>query len=161
MVGFDPRYVSSTLRAPASFDHSAASSSGVGRTTPVLNGFTSTEEFLTFSIKFEEGPPLGATPDAVARTYARFASYGAVAQTRLKDIGPYVNTPFVARDMLAMTTAAGFHKLKYWGISYGTLLGQSGLLPDDRSLTSSRADIRIDVPPERRAHRRGRRSGWP
>jgi hypothetical protein len=79
---------------------------------------------MTFSIKVEEDPPLGATPDSVARTYARFASYGAVAETRLKDIGPYVNTPFVARDMLAMTRAAGFEKLKYWGISYGTVLGE-------------------------------------
>jgi hypothetical protein len=72
----------------------------------------------------EEDAPLGTTADSVARTYARFASYGAVAETRLRDIGPYVNTPFVARDMLAMTKASGFDRLKYWGVSYGTVLGQ-------------------------------------
>jgi hypothetical protein len=98
--------------------------SGVERTTPVLKGFTDTPELTTFSIKAEDDAPPGATPDALARTYARYASYGAVAQSRLKNVAPYVNTPFMARDMLAITQAHGFDKLKYWGISYGTVLGQ-------------------------------------
>jgi pimeloyl-ACP methyl ester carboxylesterase len=98
--------------------------SGVGRTTPKLRGFTDTEELMTFSIKVLQDPPLGATPDSVARTYGRSISYGTVAESRLKDIGPYVTTPMVARDMLAITKAAGFEKLKYWGVSYGTLLGE-------------------------------------
>jgi pimeloyl-ACP methyl ester carboxylesterase len=97
--------------------------SAIGRTTPVLPMFTSALESTTFSIKTSQDPPLGATTDALARTYARYASIGAVAEFRLKDIGPYVNTPFVARDMLAITKAHGFDKLKYWGISYGTVLG--------------------------------------
>jgi hypothetical protein len=96
---------------------------GVSRTTPPVIGFTSSEERTTFSVKAGQDPPLGTTPDAVVRTYARFASLGTVMETRLKDIGPYVSTPFVARDMLAMTKAAGFPKLKYWGVSYGTILG--------------------------------------
>jgi pimeloyl-ACP methyl ester carboxylesterase len=82
-----------------------------------------TAELTTFSIKVEDDPPMGSTPDAVARMYARFASYGKVAEQRLKNIGPYISTPFVARDMLAITKAHGFDKLKYWGVSYGTVLG--------------------------------------
>jgi hypothetical protein len=94
-----------------------------------------------------EDPPLGATPDAVARMYARFASVGAVAETRLKDIGPYVSTPFVARDMLAMTKAAGFPKLKYWGISYGSVLGKSGWgIEQGQMLTMSRNDVCVVIP---------------
>jgi pimeloyl-ACP methyl ester carboxylesterase len=93
------------------------------RTTPSLRGFTDTEELMTFSIKVDEDPPLGATPDSVARTYARYDSYGTVAKTRLSGVAEYVGTPTVARDMLAITKAHGFDRLSYWGVSYGTVLG--------------------------------------
>jgi pimeloyl-ACP methyl ester carboxylesterase len=125
VVGFDPRLVSFPFYTSPSGGHSGwpLNHSGIGRTTPFIRGFTSASELFTFSIKVEEDPLLGSTPDAVARTYARFASFGQVAAKRLKDIGPYLGTPFVARDMLAITKAHGFDKLVYYGISYGTTLG--------------------------------------
>jgi hypothetical protein len=127
--------------------------SAVGRTTPNLHAFTSTLDASTFSIKVNQDPPLDTTPDALARTYARFASFGAVAKAHSKDIGPYVSTPFVARDMLAITKALGFDKLKFWGISYSTVLGLCNLFRFLAIivLIKHRDDIRLYVPQQYRA----------
>jgi hypothetical protein len=42
-----------------------------------------------------------------------------------QDTGRFIGTPFVARDMISIVDALGQGpKLNYWGVSYGTILGQ-------------------------------------
>jgi pimeloyl-ACP methyl ester carboxylesterase len=107
----------------AAFDIVSFDPRGVARTTPQLLTFNTSAEESAFVLKTFEDPPLNATVDALARTYARFQAFGSLAQRRIADVAPYVSTPLVARDMLAITQAFGREKLQYWGISYGTVLG--------------------------------------
>ncbi|KAF9885201.1 hypothetical protein FE257_000652 [Aspergillus nanangensis] len=59
-----------------------------------------------------------------------------------KDIGKFLSTPFVARDMLKIVDALGEDgQLRFWGRSYSTVLGQTfaAMFPDrvDRMLLDS------------------------
>jgi pimeloyl-ACP methyl ester carboxylesterase len=116
----------------AAFDIVSFDPRGVARTTPQLLTFNTSAEENAFVLKTFEDPPLNATVDALARTYARFQVVGSLAQRRIADVAPYVSTPLVARDMLAITQAFGREKLQYWGISYGTVLGATFAVSPDK-----------------------------
>ncbi|KZV86721.1 alpha/beta-hydrolase [Exidia glandulosa HHB12029] len=111
VIGFDPR--------------------GTGATTPSAQCFTPAE----FDLFAEtEVRALHANGDNVALARARDAVVAAKCAAVLGPagnvtvdgwgVGSFMDISTVATDMLSIITALGQDKLHYWGISYGTELGQ-------------------------------------
>lgn len=61
-------------------------------------------------------------------------------------IGEYLGTTFVARDMLEIMSAVGEDQLQYFGLSYGTVLGQTfaGMFPDRVKRMVLDSTLRLD-----------------
>lgn len=82
-----------------------------------MNVFPDEAEAFAFRNQISSDPLLNITADAMARSYARFTAYNALAERRTSHSAPYVSTASVARDMLAIVKAHEFDKLQYWGFS--------------------------------------------
>jgi pimeloyl-ACP methyl ester carboxylesterase len=97
--------------------------SGVGFTTPTVQVFNSSVERSAWELQEQDDPLYLENPDAFARRYTRWSVFGDLATQRTRMAAEHVSTAAVARDMLEITRAFGFDKLKYWGTSYGTMIG--------------------------------------
>ncbi|KAJ7064208.1 Alpha/Beta hydrolase protein [Mycena amicta] len=131
LIGVGPVFAS--ILGPQ-FDIVSFDPRGVGFSTPTVSFFTSSAETALWDAGAMT-TSLNASSDstAIARVWGLAQIQGQLAAQRDKSgILKYLTTDNVARDMLLITQKMGFEKLKYYGVSYGTVLGATfaAMFPD-------------------------------
>ncbi|KAF7304011.1 AB hydrolase-1 domain-containing protein [Mycena indigotica] len=129
------------------FDWVSFDPRGVGFTTPTVSIFGSaTETALWNAGAWPVSLNASSDSTALTRIWGLAQIEGQVAAQRdSTGILKYLTTDNVARDMLSITQKMGFDKLKYYGISYGSVLGATfaALFPDkiDRMVIDGVVDV--------------------
>ncbi|KAK2031579.1 alpha/beta-hydrolase [Colletotrichum zoysiae] len=119
---------------------------GVGASVPRIQCWNSPQQSQSWNL--QDPGILDSHEGILGELFTRAAAYSQACERAMKASGilEHIGTTPAARDMLEIVHQTGYDKLKYWGFSYGTILGGvfAAMYPDkvERLVSDGNVDYR-------------------